>query len=119
MKSDARTGGEALAATLAAYEADEPPGRSLEKAAVKHVLSLLGDRAPGKAVEVRIPPHAAIQCVEGTTHTRGTPPNVVETDARTLLGLATGALSWPETVRDGRVRATGTRADLSAYLPLV
>ncbi|GAB3662836.1 sterol carrier family protein [Actinocorallia lasiicapitis] len=114
-----KSGKEALEATLAAYAEGVPPGRLLEKAAVKYVLSLLTVRAPGKSVEVRIPPYVAVQCVEGTTHTRGTPPNVVETDARTFLALATGELAWPDTVKDGRVRATGTRADLSALLPLV
>jgi hypothetical protein len=110
---------EAVRLVLRAYEAGDPPGRALEKAAVKHLLNLLTALAPGKSVEVRIPPYAAVQCVEGTRHTRGTPPNVVETDARTWIHLATGALPWSEAVADGRVRATGTRADLSDLLRLL
>ncbi len=66
-----------------------------------------------------MPPFAAVQCVEGPRHTRGTPPNVVETDPRTWLELATGALSWPDAVAAGRITASGNRADLSAHLPLL
>lgn len=79
----------------------------------------LAIRAPGRSVEVRVPPFAATQCVAGPRHTRGTPPNVVETDADTWLGLATGRLSWPVAVAQGRLRASGQRADVSAYLPLL
>ncbi len=110
---------EAVSRAVSAYAAGERPERAVEKAAVKHLLGLLVQQAPGKSVEVRIPPYAAVQCVEGTRHTRGTPPNVVETDARTFVGLATGTLAWVDTVSDGRVRATGTRADLSGLLPIV
>ena len=78
----------------------------------------LAERAPGRAVEVRVPPFAAIQCVEGQRHTRGTPPNVVEMDATTWLRLATGRLSWADAVAEARLSASGTRADLSPYLPL-
>jgi hypothetical protein len=66
-----------------------------------------------------VPPYAAVQCVEGPRHTRGTPPNVVETDARTWLELALGRTDWAAALADGRIRASGTRADLSPYLPLV
>lgn len=79
---------------------------------------MLADRAPGRSVEVRVPPYAAAQVVEGARHTRGTPPAVVETDPDTWLDLATGSLDWSEAVTSGRVRASGERADLSAYLPL-
>jgi putative sterol carrier protein len=65
-----------------------------------------------------VPPFGAVQCVEGPRHTRGTPPNVVETDAETWLGLATGRLGWVEALRTGAVRASGERADLSDFLPL-
>jgi Bacterial SCP ortholog len=75
-------------------------------------------RAPGRTVEVRVPPYGAVQCVEGPRHTRGTPPNVVETDAATWLRLATGTLSWTEAVASGAVRASGERADLSELLPI-
>jgi hypothetical protein len=67
---------------------------------------------------VRIPPYAAIQCVPGPRHTRGTPPNVVETDAATWVRLATGRLSWAAATADGLIRASGPRADLAEYLPL-
>jgi hypothetical protein len=85
---------------------------------VKHFLAVLGERAPGRSVEVRVPPYAAVQAVEGVRHTRGTPPAVVETDASTWLELATGALSWAEAEAAGRVFASGERADLTPYLPL-
>jgi hypothetical protein len=89
------------------------------KAATKHLLALLEHRAPGRSVEVRVPPFAAVQCVSGARHTRGTPPAVVETDALTWVALATGELGWPEAVHAGRVRASGERSDLSEWLPLV
>ncbi len=85
---------------------------------VKHFLALLETRAPGRSVEVRVPPYAAVQCVEGVRHTRGTPPAVVETDARTWVALATGELTWGEAEQAGRLRASGERADLAPYLPL-
>ena len=85
---------------------------------VKHFLAVLGARAPGRSVEVRVPPYAAVQAVPGVRHTRGTPPAVVETDSSTWLGLATGSLSWDEAERSGLLRASGERADLSPYLPL-
>jgi hypothetical protein len=85
---------------------------------VRWSLEELADRSPGHATEVRVPPFGAVQCIEGPRHTRGTPPNVVETDAATWLGLVTGRLGWDEAVGTGRVRASGSRADLSALLPL-
>ena len=85
----------------------------------KHVLALLAERAPGRSVEVRVPPFAAAQVVEGVRHTRGTPPAVVETDPETWIALATGALDWSTAVDQGRVRASGERTDLAPYLPLV
>jgi hypothetical protein len=86
---------------------------------VKHALAVLQRRAPGSAVEVRVPPYAAVQVVGGTTHRRGTPPAVVETDADTWLALAFGDLTWTEAVAAGRVVASGERSDLSEHLPLV
>jgi hypothetical protein len=86
---------------------------------VKHFLALLAERAPGASVEVRVPPYAAVQAVAGVRHTRGTPPAVVELDADTWIALATGALSWAAAQSDGRVRASGERADLSPLLPLL
>lgn len=86
---------------------------------VKHFLAVLAERAPGRSVEVRVPPHAAAQVVAGVRHTRGTPPAVVETDADTWLELATGRTRWSAAVAAGRVRASGERTDLSPYLPLL
>jgi uncharacterized protein (TIGR03083 family) len=83
------------------------------------LFAILIERAPGKSVEVRVPPYGAIQCIEGPTHTRGTPSNVVEMDALTWVELACGRLEWSTAVGDGRVRASGERADLSAYLPIL
>ncbi len=85
----------------------------------KHFLALLSDRAPGRSVEVRVPPFAAAQVVPGVRHTRGTPPAVVELDGPTWIALATGEVSWSDAMSDGRIRASGQRADLSPYLPLV
>jgi hypothetical protein len=85
---------------------------------VKATLAELVKRAPGRAIEVRIPPYAAVQCGEGPTHTRGTPPNVIEMDADTWLALANGELNWNDAVDSGKVSATGARADLSEYLPI-
>ncbi|HEU4807898.1 MAG TPA: sterol carrier family protein [Homoserinimonas sp.] len=87
--------------------------------AVRYLLQLLAAEAPGNTVEVRVPPHGAVQCIEGPNHTRGTPPNVVETDTETWLALATGSLTWADAVASGRVSASGQRADLSAQLPVV
>ncbi len=75
--------------------------------------------APGRSVEVRVPPYGAVQCVDGPRHTRGTPPGVVETDPVTWLALASGRLQWAEALRSGRLRASGERTDLSAILPLI
>lgn len=97
---------------------DQPP-RPVVAAAVRLSLRTLEDIAPGRSVEVRVPPFAAVQCVEGPRHTRGTPPNVIETDANTWLALATGELAWSDAVATGRVIASGARADLSALLPLL
>ena len=88
------------------------------RALVKHYLARLEVRAPGRSVEVRAPPFAAVQAVPGVRHTRGAPPAVVETDAATWIALATGALAWGDAERQGRLRASGERADLTAYLPL-
>lgn len=86
--------------------------------AARLLAAVLERRAPGRSVELRIPPYAAVQVVAGPRHTRGTPPNVVEVDPVGWLELATGRLPWPAAVATGRVSASGERADLSAYLPL-
>jgi uncharacterized SCP-like protein len=96
----------------------EQPARSVLGAAVKTSARWLAQQVPGRSVELRVPPHVAVQLVPGPRHTRGTPPNVVETDAATWLRLATGELSWAEAVAGGRVDASGNRADLSDHLPL-
>jgi putative sterol carrier protein len=85
---------------------------------VKSTLAVLNSKAPGRAIEVRIPPYAAVQCGEGPTHTRGTPPNTIEMDAQTWLALADGQLTWAQALADGKIAASGVRADLSEYLPL-
>lgn len=92
--------------------------RSVLATAVRYTLEELAAAAPGRSVEVRVPPFGAVQCIEGPRHTRGTPTNVVETDAQTWLSLATGGLSWTQAEATGAVRSSGIRADLSAYLPL-
>jgi hypothetical protein len=85
---------------------------------VKETLALLAQKYPGKAIEVRIPPYAAVQCGEGPKHTRGTPPNVIEMDAQTWLQLVHGARTWSDAYNDGLITASGVRADLSHLLPL-
>lgn len=107
-----------VTAVLMALDAGQQPQQEALRAAASHLLDVLADRAPGRAVEVRVPPFAAVQCVEGPRHSRGTPPNVVETDPVTWLELATGRAGWAEAVAAGRVAASGPRADLSRYLPL-
>src|SRR5512139_279670 len=107
-----------LDAVLAAYDTGTEPDRRVLRGAVRHLLDRLVAVAPGRSVEVRVPPFAAVQCVEGTRHTRGTPPNVVEMDARTWIELAVGRMTWSDAVDQVRVRASGSRADLSAHLPL-
>ena len=92
--------------------------RAALKAAVKASLARLQEVAPGRSVEVRIPPYAAVQAVPGLTHRRGTPSAVVETDAETWLALADGSLTWAEAKASGRLRASGERSDLSGFLPL-
>jgi uncharacterized protein (TIGR03083 family) len=95
------------------------PDREALKITTKALLAALAVAAPGKSVEVRVPPFGAVQAVQGIRHTRGTPPNVVETDAVTWVQLATGRLSWASAVQDAAVRASGDRSDISALLPLL
>lgn len=107
----------AVAAALARWE-DGTAERADLKLLTKHFLALLEAAAPGRSVEVRVPPYAAVQVVEGVRHTRGTPPAVVEMDADTWVRLATGAVTWREAEDSADVRASGERADLTPYLPL-
>ncbi|MCU0301875.1 MAG: sterol carrier family protein [Candidatus Nanopelagicales bacterium] len=111
----------AVAAALAGSAAGEGPApdRGTLRTAVRYTLQLLAQRAPGYAVEVRVPPLAAVQAVPGPVHRRGTPSAVVEMEARTWLALASGALAWEEARAGGRISASGERADLSPWLPLL
>jgi hypothetical protein len=86
--------------------------------AVRYLLQLLTDQAPGNTVEVRVPPFGAVQAIEGPRHTRGTPPNVIEMDAATWLALATGSVAWSTALATGSVAASGSRADLTEHLPI-
>ena len=107
-------------AALARWSADPAAaGRDDVRTAVRFTLEELAETVPGGAVEVRVPPDGAVQAVPGPGHTRGTPPNVVETDPVTWLELVTGRLPWVDAVAAGRVSASGRRADLSPWLPLV
>lgn len=107
-----------VAAWLAELSGGDDPGPQVLRALTKHFLAVLVVRAPGTSVEVRIPPYAAVQCIAGTRHTRGTPPATVETDALTWIGLATGELRWADAVASGRLTHSGERSDLSPLLPL-
>ena len=86
---------------------------------MRYLLQLLSEQAPGNTVEVRVPPFGAVQAIEGPRHTRGTPPNVIETDATTWLALATGSEDWSSALAAGRVAASGSRADLTGHLPIL
>ena len=108
----------ALAAVRAAGAASADPARTDLATAVRYLLQLLAEKAPGHSVEVRVPPFGAVQVVQGPRHTRGTPPNVVETDPSTWIALALGERSWTDAAADGRILASGIRADVSDLLPL-
>lgn len=108
--------GRAAVLTWAANPADA--ARPTTALAVRYTLEELGIQVPGRTVEVRVPPFGAVQVVEGPRHTRGTPPNVIETDAQTWIALATGAQTWTDAVSSGRIHASGTRADLDGLVPL-
>ena len=108
----------AVVAAATALDAGEQVPPLVLRNAVRHLLGVLAKRAPGRSVEVRVPPYGAVQCGDGPRHTRGTPPNVVETDPTTWVALATGRTSWPDAVAAGKVSASGARADLTQWLPL-
>ena len=106
-------------AVLGWLDGGPAPEHAVLRAAVKQSLTALAAAAPGHSVEVRVPPYGAVQCVSGPRHTRGTPPNTVETDARTWLALVTGRAGWAEALRTGRLTASGSRAaEVAALLPL-
>jgi hypothetical protein len=109
----------AVEAVVAAIDSGAEPRREALRTATRFLLEALAERAPGRAVEVRVPPYAAVQCVAGPRHTRGTPPNVIETDPLTWLALATGRLDWPAAKATGKLITSGPRADVSDYLPLL
>ncbi|MFE4176919.1 sterol carrier family protein [Streptomyces sp. NPDC056909] len=98
---------------------DVPYDRQALAACTRLLADALAVKAPGASTEVRIPPYAVVQCVEGPRHTRGTPPNVVETDPLTWIRLATGRTTWREALDVAHVSASGERADLSELLPLM
>lgn len=113
----------AAVAALAPWLRDDgapAPQRTELAEAVRATARTLAAVAPGAAVEVRVPPFIAVQCIPGPRHTRGTPPNVVETDPRTWLLLATGLLTVPEAAAAGTLALSGSRAtEIASALPLV
>lgn len=117
-KIDIIDGRAALDAVRRADAAGEKPQRTDLATAVRYLLQLLDEKAPGNSVEVRVPPFGAVQVIQGPRHTRGTPPNVVEMDAATWIAVSTGTEHWTDAAASGRVSASGTRADLSDVLPL-
>lgn len=108
----------AVAAALTEIDEGRTPERPVLRQAVRVLLAALAERAPGRSVEVRVPPYGAVQCVPGPRHTRGAPPNVVEMAPEVWLAVATGRVEWGVAVTEGRVLVSGVRADLSGYLPL-
>ncbi|KUL70142.1 MULTISPECIES: maleylpyruvate isomerase family mycothiol-dependent enzyme [unclassified Streptomyces] len=98
---------------------DIPYERQALAACTRLLADALAVKAPGGSTEVRVPPYAVVQCVEGPRHTRGTPPNVVETDPLTWIRLATGRLTWRDALAEAKVSASGERADLGGLLPLM
>ncbi|GAA1204697.1 MULTISPECIES: sterol carrier family protein [Microbacterium] len=117
-KIDIADGRTALDAVRAAEAAGAKPQRTDLATAVRYLLQLLDEKAPGNSVEVRVPPFGAVQVIQGPRHTRGTPPNVVEMDAATWIAVSTGAERWADAASGGRIHASGTRADLSDVLPV-
>lgn len=112
-KIDPPAGSAAVDSVLAGAE-----DRGTVALAVRYLLEVLAADFEGHTVEVRVPPWGAVQAIEGPRHTRGTPPNVIETDAATWIALATGSLPWPDAVSSARASASGQRADLREVLPL-
>lgn len=117
-KIDIVDGRAALGAVRDAEAAGTKPARAELATAVRYLLQLLDEKAPGNSVEVRVPPFGAVQVIQGPRHTRGTPPNVVEMDAATWIAVATGAEPRADAATAGRIHASGTRADLTGVLPL-
>jgi hypothetical protein len=110
---------QALKDLLNNYETNQEVNKIVEQTAVKYCLQLLHEKAPGNSVEVRIPPYAAVQVIPGISHKRGTPPAVIEMSARIWIDLSIGKIDWNTTKNSGVISASGERADLSAFLPLI
>lgn len=98
---------------------DIPYDRRALAACTRLLADALAAKAPGASTEVRVPPFAVVQCVEGPRHTRGTPPSVVEADPLTWIRLATGRTAWPDALRSAKVSASGERSDLGGLLPVL
>lgn len=109
----------AISAVTADLDAGRTPDAEALASAVRASLRALAALAPGRSVEVRVPPYGAVQCGEGPRHTRGTPSNVVEADPVTWVAVVAGRLDWAQAVDAGRIRISGNRADLSRHFPLV
>lgn len=113
----------AAVAALADWLRDDdmaPPTRAELADAVRLTARTLAESVPGASVEVRVPPFVAVQCIAGPKHTRGNPPNVVETAPRTWLLLATGLLSVADAAAAGALQMSGTRAaEIADMLPVV
>ena len=110
---------QALKDLLNSFQNNQEINKTIEQTAVKFCLQLLHEKAPGNSVEVRIPPYAAVQVIPGISHKRGTPPAVIEMTARIWINLAIGKIDWSTTKNNGFISASGERADLSAFLPLI
>ena len=110
---------QALKDLIDSYETNQEVNKLVEQTAVKYCLQLLHEKAPGNSVEVRIPPYAAVQVIPGISHKRGTPPAVIEMSTRIWIDLAIGKIDWVTTKNSGSISASGERADLSAFLPLI
>ena len=110
---------QALKDLLSSFDNNQEIDKVVEQTAVKYCLQLLHETAPGNSVEVRIPPYAAVQVIPGISHKRGTPPAVIEMSARIWIDLAIGKIDWITTKNNGSISASGERADLSAYLPVI
>lgn len=108
----------AVDAVVHAWDSGTTPWRTDLALAVRGLAERLAEQAPGRHVELRVPPFTAVQCVAGPRHTRGTPPNVVEVQPLPFVALCTGRLAWADAAADGRALTWGDRADLSAWLPL-
>ena len=110
---------QALKDLIDSYKTNQEVNKLVEQTAVKYCLQLLHEKAPGNSVEVRIPPYAAVQVIPGISHKRGTPPAVIEMSARIWIDLAIGNIDWATTKNSSSISASGERADLSAFLPLI